>query len=243
MNTRHFTVLATALFTVAALVGATPSRSTHAEASSLSEARELLKAYDGLWTNPDAARLRAAEANLLGSLGGLPSPELVGLLGHGLSTRSVNLVLIVLENAMRGTRRPDYEDALVRTMEAVFEQPDKLAALSAVALRFGPSPENAEVAARLLMKRGPSLALGPHLGGFGARLDGDARVEVKQFAATHDLIEALGDLVDDAADVDRLAGYLGNPATRERARRALETASELVTDDLLRQRIQAALGQ
>jgi hypothetical protein len=96
----------------------------------------------------------------------------VALLRQGLSTRPVNLVLITLENAMRGSRRREYEDALVMALEDAFEQPDKLEALSAVLLRFDPSPENAEVAAHLLMKGRPAGRLAEHLGGFAARLEG-----------------------------------------------------------------------
>jgi hypothetical protein len=205
--------------------------------------RELLKRYEEAWGNPDPAKLRTAEEELLRELKDLPPPELVALLGQGLSTRSVNLVLITLENAMRGTRRSDYEDALVAGMEEVFEQPDKLEALSDVTLRFSPSRENAEVAARLLMKRGPAGTLAEHLGRFAARLPGAPRREVKQFGVKHDLIETIGYLVEEGSDVARLQGYLRDPATRDRAWRALEKARESVTDEGLRQQIQRALGK
>jgi hypothetical protein len=205
--------------------------------------RALLKRYEGLWRNPDAAKLGAAEEDLLKALEELPPDELVALVRQGLSTRPVNLVLITLENAMGGTRRSEYEDALVMAMEEVSEQPDKLEVLSDVTLRFNPSRENAEVAARLLMKRRPAGRLAEHLGGFAARLEGDPRRRVKQFAVEQHLLEALGQLVDDRADVARLQGYLGDPTTVDRARRALETASASALSGELRRQIQRALGR
>jgi hypothetical protein len=204
---------------------------------------ELLKRYEELWRNPDASELRAAEEDLLRELAQLPPDELVALLRLGLGTRPVNLVMITLENAMGGPRPSDYADALVVGMEDLFEQPDKLEVLAGVALRFDPSGRNAEVAARLLMKRGPAGRLAEHLGGFAARLEGDPRREVKEFAVEHHLIETLGHLVDDGSDIARLQGYLGNPATRHRARRALETANTSATKGELRRQIQRAVGQ
>lgn len=204
---------------------------------------EVLKSYDGLWMNPDLVALRAVEEELLRRLDRLPPQELVALLRHGVGTRAANLVLITLENARRGPRWSEYENALVLGMERVFEQPDKLAVLSDVVLRFSPSPENAEVAARLLMKRGPSGRLADDLGGFGARLEGPTRGEIKQFAVKHDLIETLGHLVDDASDVVRLQRYFGDPATRARAERALETATRSVRSEELQRQIRGALGE
>lgn len=213
------------------------------------EMRELLKSYERLWwspdpwKSPDPAPLRAAEQGMLKQLQGLPPHELVALLRDGLSTRSVNLVLIALENAMRGTRRNEYEDALVLGMEDVFEQPEKLEVLSDVTLGFNPSRENAEVAARLLMKRRPVGKQAEHLGGFASRLEGEPRRDVKEFAVTHNLIETLGWLVDDSTDVVRLQGYLANSATRDRAQRALQMASQVVTSEQLRLQIRLALDR
>lgn len=97
---------------------------------------ERLKSYEELWTNPDIAELRAAEQVLLEELESLPPTDLVALLGQGLSTRSANLVLITLENALRGPRRSAYEDALRLEIEAASEQPERLKLFSDIARRF-----------------------------------------------------------------------------------------------------------
>jgi hypothetical protein len=102
--------------------------------------QERLKSYEELWTNPDPAALRAAEQDLLAELKQLPPPQLVALLSQGLSTRSANLVLITLENEMRGPRRSEFEDALLAAIKASFEQPERREVLSEVALRFNLSP-------------------------------------------------------------------------------------------------------
>jgi hypothetical protein len=204
---------------------------------------ELLKGYEELWRAPDAAKLRAAEEHVLQELTALSPTELVALLRQGLSTRRLNLVLIALENAMRGPDRSDYEDALVAGMEDVFERPDRLETLAEVTLRFQPSPENAEAAARLLMKHGPAGPLAEHLGGFASRLEGESRREVERFAVERALVETLGRLVDDAADVARLEAYLGDPATSDRARQALERVEESTTSAELRRQVRRALLQ
>lgn len=245
MNAHRWMYIGMIFFAAAALaLVSTPARLQSVNTGFDQEsARAALKGYEELWINPDAATLRAAEEELFSKLDRLPPHELVALLREGVSTRAVNLVLITFENAMNGPRRSDYEDALVAGMERVFEQPDKLAVLSDVTLRFDPSPENAEVVARLLMKRGPTGKLAEQLGAFASRLERGPRNEVKQFAVQHHLIETLGHLVDDWSDVVRLQDYLGNPATRARAERALETANQSVTSEELRQQIQGALGE
>lgn len=212
-------------------------------------AGELLKRYEKLWeradpwASADPVKLRAAERSLLTTLERLPAPQLVALLGEGLSTRSVSLVLITLENAKRQSRWSNYEDALLMGMEALFEQPEKLEALADVTRRLEPSRDTAEGAARLLMKRRPAGRLAEHLGSFASRLEGKPRGEVKQFVVSQNLIEALGWLVDDRADVARLGAYLADPSTHDRARRALETASTAVASKELRLEIRRALDR
>jgi hypothetical protein len=116
--------------------------------------RDQLKSYEQLWVDPDVARLRAAEQRLLARLRRLPPADLVALLGKGTTTRSANLILITLQNAMRGPRRIAYENALLLEMEAAHEQPEKLTALSDIALSLDLSPRNAAAVKGLLEKTG-----------------------------------------------------------------------------------------
>lgn len=254
MSARRWTHLrmlffaALAFFAVPALAGPQSDARPESGVAPVAGARlhdgstlDRLKRYEELWVSPDTVALRAAEEELLRRLDRLAPQELVALLRQGAGTRAVNLVLITVENAMNGPRRRDYEDALVAGMERVFEQPDKLAMLSGATLRCNPSPETAEAAARLLMKREPAGRLAEHLGAFAARLERGPRNEIKQFALQRNLIETLGHLVDDAADVARLQYSLGDPATRARAEQALRAADRTVANEALRRQIQGAL--
>lgn len=200
-----------------------------------------LKRYQDLWVHPTAAKLHEAEVGVLPRLEALPPRELIALIREGLATSPLNLVLIALENALRGPRRAAYETALIMGMEEVFERPDKLELLSEVTLRSTPSAANAESAARLLMKREPSGRLAELLGGFASRLQGDPRREIKQFALEHNLVETLVWLVDDGADVARLEAFVRNPATGARVRQTLLSANAPAMNQEVRRRLQRAL--
>lgn len=200
-----------------------------------------LKRYHDLWVHPTAATLHQAEVGMLPRLEALPPGELIALIREGLGTSPLNLVLIALENGLRGPRRSAYETALIMGMEEVFERPDKLELLSEVTLRSTPSAANAESAARLLMKREPSGRLAELLGGFASRLQGDPRREVKQFALERNLVETLVWLVDDGVDVARLESFVRNPATGARVRQTLLSANAPAMNQEVRRRLQRAL--
>jgi hypothetical protein len=136
-------------------VGASPLDRGGTEATPVSgnSDGERLKSYERLWTDPDAAQLRAAEQKLLKRLKRLPPADLVALLGKGPSTRSANLMLITMQNA-RGPRRIRYENALLLEMESAFEQPEKLKLLYDVAVSLDLSRRNAKAADALVEKLG-----------------------------------------------------------------------------------------
>jgi uncharacterized protein YceH (UPF0502 family) len=211
------------------------------------DVRALLKEYEALWVtadgdiDPDTASLQASEQRALAALDALAPQALVALLIEGQGPRSTHLVALAVGNAARGLRRAGYEQALVQGIGAVRGRPDRLALLSALLLKLGPSPQSAGAAAELLMSGKPEGALADRLGALAARLEGPARNKVKRYAAERRLVETLGHLVDSAADVDRLMSYLDSPATRARAGRALATASPAVANPDLRRRIERAL--
>ncbi len=201
-----------------------------------------LSRYEELWDAGDLARLQAEEEHLLGRLARLRATEVAALAAEGLSARSINLVLIVIENGLRGPRRPEFETALVVGMEKGFEQPDRLEFFAEMAARFGVAPPLADRVVYMLKMAEPSGLLAESLGAVAASMESAAREEVRRYALERRLPETLAYLVDAPADVIPLQAMLAQPDTAVRARRALRIAGERARDPVLRSYVDAVAG-